>query len=228
MIFGECSAIQRMNSTTATVPRPLTMAPSWTVANSSLAIGTGPVRRTVAWYLPGQIEIARGLADGVGRGLAGLQRVEIQHRPQRDQHAAIGGGQRIRPADLLPGERRRAIPERLFDGIGNHGQGAGQRFARELIPLRATEPEFQHPGQSPQIGVVDQDVEDRSTRTPAGRSAWRRPRWEGKAGHCGRRTDRRRGSGPCRTCPFPEPASAPGRGQPDGRVPGSGPRPRPG
>ena len=28
MIFTECSAIQRMNSTTRMVPRPLTMAPS--------------------------------------------------------------------------------------------------------------------------------------------------------------------------------------------------------
>ena len=48
MIFAECSAIHRMNSTTSTVPMPLTTAPSWTVANSSLAIGTGPVSRTRA------------------------------------------------------------------------------------------------------------------------------------------------------------------------------------
>ena len=48
MIFAECSAIQRMNSTTRTVPIPLVTAPSATVANSSLAIGTGPVSLTRA------------------------------------------------------------------------------------------------------------------------------------------------------------------------------------
>ena len=50
MIFGECSAIHKMNSTTTTVPIPFRMAPSWTVANSSLAIGTGPVNLTRAPY----------------------------------------------------------------------------------------------------------------------------------------------------------------------------------
>ena len=52
MIFAECSASQRMTSTTSTVPMPLTTAPSWTVANSSLAIGTGPVSLTRAPYSP--------------------------------------------------------------------------------------------------------------------------------------------------------------------------------
>src|SRR6266478_2147246 len=55
MIFVECSAIQRINSTTSTVPIPLTMAPSWTVANSSLAIGTGPVSLTRAPYSPARL-----------------------------------------------------------------------------------------------------------------------------------------------------------------------------
>ncbi len=55
MIFGECNAIQRMNSTTITVPIPLTIAPSWTVENSSLAIGTGPVSRTRAPYSPARL-----------------------------------------------------------------------------------------------------------------------------------------------------------------------------
>ena len=62
MIFAECSAIQRINSTTSTVPIPLTIAPSATVANSSLAIGTGPVSRTRAPEFTGKIEILGGLA----------------------------------------------------------------------------------------------------------------------------------------------------------------------
>ena len=61
MILAECSAIQRMTSTTSTVPMPLVIAPSWTVAYSSLAIGTGPVSRTRAWYLPGKSRSAAAL-----------------------------------------------------------------------------------------------------------------------------------------------------------------------
>ena len=41
----------------ATVPMPLMMAPSWTVAYSSLAIGTGPVRRTARAVFAGEFEI---------------------------------------------------------------------------------------------------------------------------------------------------------------------------
>ena len=48
MILPECSASQRITSTITTVPMPLVIAPSCTVAYSSLAIGTGPVRRTRA------------------------------------------------------------------------------------------------------------------------------------------------------------------------------------
>ena len=48
MILPECSASQRMINTTTTVPMPLVIAPSWTVAYSSLAIGIGPVSRTRA------------------------------------------------------------------------------------------------------------------------------------------------------------------------------------
>ena len=48
MIFAECSASQRMNSTTMTVPIPFMITPSCTVAYSSFAIGTGPVSRTRA------------------------------------------------------------------------------------------------------------------------------------------------------------------------------------
>ncbi len=61
MILAECSASQRMISTTITVPMPLTRAPFWTVAYSSLAIGTGPVSLTRAWYLPGKSRSAAAL-----------------------------------------------------------------------------------------------------------------------------------------------------------------------
>ena len=49
MIRGECNASHRMKITIRIVAMPLSSAPSCTVPNSSLAIGTGPVSRTRAW-----------------------------------------------------------------------------------------------------------------------------------------------------------------------------------
>ncbi len=48
MIFGECSAIHRMNSTITQVTSEFITMPSCVLPNSSLAIATGPVRRTRA------------------------------------------------------------------------------------------------------------------------------------------------------------------------------------
>ena len=48
MIFPDFSARYRMPSTISTVATLLMTMPSCTVANSSSAIGTGPVRRTRA------------------------------------------------------------------------------------------------------------------------------------------------------------------------------------
>ncbi len=48
MMRHDRSASQRITSTVMMVATLLTMAPSWTVLNSSSAIATGPVRRTRA------------------------------------------------------------------------------------------------------------------------------------------------------------------------------------
>ena len=71
MMRNQRSASHRMRSTTAIVTVALSAAFSLIVANSSSAIGTGPVRRSARLIFGGEIEIGGGLADGVGRPLPG-------------------------------------------------------------------------------------------------------------------------------------------------------------
>ena len=52
MIRNDRNASHKMSRTTANVIAPLAAAPSFTVANSSFSIGTGPVSRTRAWNRP--------------------------------------------------------------------------------------------------------------------------------------------------------------------------------
>ena len=61
MMRAQRSAIHRMNSTTAIVTEALRTAFSLIVANSSSAIGTGPVSRSRAWYLPAKLRSAAAL-----------------------------------------------------------------------------------------------------------------------------------------------------------------------
>ena len=57
----ERNASHRMVSTTRIVPAVLTKAPSWTVAYSSSAIGTGPVSRKLAPYCAAMLRSAAAL-----------------------------------------------------------------------------------------------------------------------------------------------------------------------
>ena len=79
MIRNDRNASHKISSTTANVMAPLAAAPSFTVANSSFSIGTGPVSRTRAWNRPLKIEIGRHRADGIGGSLSGFQGGKIQH-----------------------------------------------------------------------------------------------------------------------------------------------------
>ena len=87
MIFAECSAIQRMTSTTSTVPMPLTIAPSCTVAIFLVGDRNRSGQPDPRAVLAGEIEIGRGLPDRVGRVLAGLERVVVEHRLELDEGA---------------------------------------------------------------------------------------------------------------------------------------------
>jgi len=90
MIFTECSAIQRMNSTTSTVPIPLTTAPSATVCEFLVGDRNRSGQPDPCAIFTHQVEIAGGLSDGVRCVLSGLQRVEIEDRFELDEGAAIG------------------------------------------------------------------------------------------------------------------------------------------
>ena len=156
---------------------PLTTAPSATVANSSLAIGTGPVSRTRAPYLPGKIEIAGGLPDRVGGVLAGLQRVEIEDRLEFDEGAAIGIGQRLVADEFAPGERRRTGVQHVLHGVGDQRERPRGVVELDLSALDAGKAGFQRAGQSPDAGIAGHDFDQRRGRGElAGHLAELRPR----------------------------------------------------
>ena len=161
MIFGECSAIQRMNSTTDMVPIPLTTAPSATVENSSSAIGTGPVSLTPRAIFTREIEIAGGLPDGIGRVLARLQRIEIEDRFELDEGTAIGVGQGLVADEFAPGECRRTRVQHVLDRLGDQRERPRSAIKLDFPALDAGKSGFQRAGQSPQTGVAGHDFNQR-------------------------------------------------------------------
>ncbi len=71
MMRPERSARKRMSSTAAAVSSTLSSAPSATVANSSSAMATGPVRRTVtplSGVSPSVAAVARIVSDAAAPG----------------------------------------------------------------------------------------------------------------------------------------------------------------
>ena len=153
---ADLSASHRMTSTTTTVPTPLTSAPCCTVANSSSAIGTEPVRRTRAWYFSRKLEIARRLADSVARRLAGHQRGKIQHRTHFDDPAQVVRRCTMAVQHLLPGEGCRLPRKRLLEGRRRHRQRAGQVVERHQLVAHADQAERERAGQAAQGGVAGQ------------------------------------------------------------------------
>ena len=194
IIRGSCSAIQRISSTTATVTAPLTAAPSCMVANSSFSIGTGPVRRTRAWKR-GQ-DRARGSGpDRLGRGFAGLDRAEVEHRGHLDEipqvvrrrrlalsstcHEKLAGRPRGRSRSCPPPCRRRGRSDR---GVGG--------------PLSRRQARTRHSGKDAQARIDDQRANQRRSpvndlviwaSSSVGRN--RSPFWRKKAVAPGRVTD---------------------------------------
>src|SRR5437764_105516 len=69
----------------------------------------------------GKLQVARRLADRIGRLLAGLERGKIEHRLDIDEFAFLV---RLRAAahQLLPGEVHRLLGKDAFHRIGGRGQ----------------------------------------------------------------------------------------------------------
>ena len=102
-----------------------------------------------------QLEIARRLADRIGRLLAGLERGEIELRLDVDELAlvvdsVIGAGG---IEQLVPGEIDRLLRHRLLDRVRRHGKRAQHLVERDLLKLDAREAHLQHFDQAAQARI---------------------------------------------------------------------------
>ena len=209
-----------------TVPIPLTIAPSCTVAYSSLAIGTGPVSRTRAPYSPAKFEIGRRLPDRVGGILAGLQRVVVELRLELDEGAAVGIGQRLVADEFAPGERRRALVQDVLDRLADQVEGPFGIVELDLPALDAGKPGLQRAGQAADRGIAGHDLDQgRGGFELAGRPC-RPPPPAGTAARSFRRTRRNRAAAPIRNSWCRRSVLRPAPCSRRWRVPASAPRPR--
>ena len=138
---------------------PLTIAPSCTVAYSSLAIGTGPVSRTRALYWPAKLRSVAALPDRVGRILAGLQRVVVELRLELDEGAPVGIGQRLVADEFAPGERRGALVQDVLDRLADQVEGPLGIVELDLPALDAGKPGLQRAGQAADRGIAGHDLD---------------------------------------------------------------------
>ncbi len=147
MILPECSAIQRMTSTTSDgadrVDDGAVLNGGKFFVGDRNRSGQPDPRAVFA----GEIEIVRRLPDGVGGILAGLQRIEIEDRLELDEGAAIGIGQRLVADELAPGEGRIALVQDVLDGLGDQVERPLGAVELDLAALDAGKPGLQRAGQ---------------------------------------------------------------------------------
>ena len=108
-----------------------------------------------------EIEILGRLPDRVGRRLAGLQRIVVEHRLEFDEGAAIGIGQRLVADEFTPGERPGAGLQHIFDGLGDQVEGPLGAVELDLSALDAGQSGFQRAGQSADAGIAGHDFDQR-------------------------------------------------------------------
>ena len=114
--------------------------------------------------LAGEIEVFGGLPDGVGRVLAGLERVEIEHRLEFDKGAPVGIGQRLVADQFAPGEGPRAGLEYMLHGVGDLRERPRGAVEFEFPALDADKPGLERAGQSTQARVTRHDFDQRRGR----------------------------------------------------------------
>ena len=164
MILPECSAIQRISSTTARVPMPLTSGAF--LHGGELLVGDRhrPGQADPGTVVAGEIEIDGRLADRVGGSLARLQCLKIEHRLDLDEGALVGIGQRGVAHQRAPGERGVALVQDVLDGLGDHRERPRGAVQRELSSLDAGQAGFQCRGQAAQAGIAGHDLDQRRRR----------------------------------------------------------------
>ena len=102
--------------------------------------------------LESRSDLGRSLADGVGGGMAGLQRAVVEHRAHHDEAAQLAWLGRTAPDQNAPGEARRLAIDDRFQGVGGHVENA-----REVVELDAF-------GLDPDQAVLERAYEPAQTR----------------------------------------------------------------
>ena len=106
-----------------------------------------------------KIQVRGGLADRVGRILAGLQRVVVQDRLEFDEGAAIAIGQGLVARQLAPGERGGALVEDVLDRLRDLVERPLGAIKLDLSALHAGKPGLQRAGQPADRGIAGHDFD---------------------------------------------------------------------
>ena len=99
------------------------------------------------------------LSDGIGRFFARLQGIVVQDRPELDEGASVGVGQRFVADQFAPGERCGSRVQHVVDGLGDQVEGPRGAVEFDLPALDAGEAGFQRAGQSPYTGIAGHDFD---------------------------------------------------------------------
>ena len=143
------------------VPIPLTTAPSATVANSSLAIGTGPVSLTRAPYSPARL---RSLAACRMASVAALpgssalkSRIGLNSMKARRSASVRGLSLTSSRQENVAG----TLVQHVLDRLGDQVEGPLGAVELDLAALDAGKSGFQRTGQSAQAGIAGHDLDQR-------------------------------------------------------------------
>ena len=147
MIFDECSAIQRISSTTSDGADAVDDGAVLNGREFLVGDRNRPGQPNPRAIFAGEIEIGGRLPDRIGRVLAGLQRIEIEDRLEFDEGAAVGIGQRLVADQFAPGKRGIALVQDVLDGLGDQVERPLGTVELDLTALDAGEPGFKRAGQ---------------------------------------------------------------------------------
>ena len=106
-----------------------------------------------------EVEVGGRLPDRVGRGLAGLQRIEIEDRLEFDEGAPVGIGERLVADEFAPRERRAALVQHVLDRLGDQVERPFGVVELDLSALDAGKAGFQRPGQAANAGIAGHDLD---------------------------------------------------------------------
>ena len=107
----------------------------------------------------GEIQFRCGLADRVGRALAGLQRVVVEDWLELDEGALVRIRQRLVTDELAPGECRIALVEHGLDRLRDLVEWPFGVVELDLAALDAGKSRFQRAGQAADRGIARHDLD---------------------------------------------------------------------